>query len=39
VASDIFFFFGSLLLIIGGLLEFVMGVANPFIVFMSLGAF
>ena len=35
----VYFFFGGLLMIVGGFLEFLLGNTFPFVVFMSFGAF
>src|ERR1700712_3526094 len=37
--SGVFFFFGGLLMILGGFLEFILGNTFPFVVFTSFGAF
>jgi succinate-acetate transporter protein len=37
--SGSYFFFGGLLMIVGGFLEFILGNTFPFVVFMSFGAF
>src|ERR1700712_2792031 len=37
--SGVYYFFGGLLMILGGFLEFILGNTFPFVVFMSFGAF
>lgn len=39
MCSGVYYFFGGLLMIIGGLLEFILGNTFPFVVFMSFGGF
>ena len=38
-SSGVYFFFGGLLMILGGFLEFILGNTFPFVVFCSFGAF
>src|ERR1700712_1032628 len=37
--SGVYYFFGGLLMILGGFLEFILGNTFPFVVFGSFGAF
>ena len=39
MCSGAYFFFGGILLLVGGILEFIIGNTFPFVVFMSYGAF
>ncbi|QSZ33177.1 hypothetical protein DSL72_002763 [Monilinia vaccinii-corymbosi] len=39
VPSGAYFFFGGLLMVLGGFLEFILGNTFPFVVFISFGAF
>jgi len=38
-STGVYYFFGGLLMIIGGFLEFILGNTFPFVVFLSFGAF
>jgi len=38
-STGVFFFFGGLLMVLGGFLEFILGNTFPFVVFTSFGAF
>src|ERR1700744_691066 len=37
--SGVYYFFGGLLMVLGGFLEFILGNTFPFVVFSSFGAF